>query len=120
MAGFADIELDTHVLSLLKSGDVGAVGLIYERSAAVVHGMALRILQDSGLAQEVVQDTFVELIENVGNLRKPLAVVGWLRRVAVTCWGFCWPTLVTLKGSDSRGLHRVPGPMKQVCAPVIS
>jgi RNA polymerase sigma-70 factor (ECF subfamily) len=83
MASFADIDLDTRVLSLLKSGDVGAVGPIYECSAAIVHGMALRILQDSGLAQEVVQDTFVELIENVGNLRKPHAVIGWLRKVAV-------------------------------------
>lgn len=83
MAGFTDIDLDTQVLALLKSGDVRAVGRIYELSAAVVHGMALRILQDSGLAQEVVQDTFVDLLENVGNLRQPHAVIGWIRKVAV-------------------------------------
>jgi RNA polymerase sigma-70 factor (ECF subfamily) len=83
MASFADIDLDTKVLSLLKSGDASAVGMIYQQSSAVVYGMALRILQDSGLAQEVVQDTFVELLENIGSLKKPHAVIGWIRTVAV-------------------------------------
>jgi RNA polymerase sigma-70 factor (ECF subfamily) len=45
--------------------------------------MAVRILQDEGLAQEVVQDTFVELIDKAATLKDPEAVVAWVRRVAV-------------------------------------
>ena len=46
-------------------------------------GMAMRILQDEGIAQEVVQDTFVELIEKAHTLKDPNAVLGWVRKVAV-------------------------------------
>ena len=46
-------------------------------------GLACRILQDEGSAQEVVQDTFVDLIEHARTLKDAQAVVGWVRQVAV-------------------------------------
>jgi len=46
-------------------------------------GMAQRILQDRGLAQEVVQDTFVELLEKSTDIRSEQSLVAWVRRVAV-------------------------------------
>ncbi len=45
--------------------------------------LATRILQDRGQAQEVLQDTFVDLIERGQQIREAAGVVGWVRKVAV-------------------------------------
>lgn len=56
---------------------------LYCQLGPVVMGMAQRILQDRGLAQEVVQDTFVELLEKAEEIRSEQSLVAWVRRVAV-------------------------------------
>jgi RNA polymerase sigma-70 factor (ECF subfamily) len=83
MASFADIHLDSGIARGLKRGDRRAQAVAYRLLSPTIMGMAVRILQDEGLAQEVVQDTFVELIDKASTLKDPDAVIGWVRRVAV-------------------------------------
>lgn len=83
MASFSDIQLDAGIARGLKRGDEQAQTVAYRVLSPAVMGMAVRILQDHGLAQEVVQDTFVELIEHAHSLKEPSSVIGWVRRVAV-------------------------------------
>lgn len=83
MAGFADLHLDSGIARALQRGDRRAQGVAYRLLAPTILGMAVRILQDHGQAQEVLQDTFVDLMEKASTLRDPEAVIGWVRRVAV-------------------------------------
>jgi RNA polymerase sigma-70 factor (ECF subfamily) len=83
MASFSDIQLDAGIARGLKRGDGQAQTVAYRVLSPAVMGMAVRILQDHGQAQEVVQDTFVELIEKAHTLNEPAAVIGWVRKVAV-------------------------------------
>ncbi|MEQ8860642.1 MAG: RNA polymerase sigma factor [Pseudomonadales bacterium] len=83
MASFADIHLDSGIARGLQRGDRRAQAVAYRLMSPTIMGLAVRILQDEGLAQEVVQDTFVELIDKAHTLNDPAAVVGWVRRVAV-------------------------------------
>lgn len=83
MASFADIHLDSGIARGLQRGDRRAQAVAYRLMSPTIMGMAVRILQDEGLAQEVVQDTFVELIDKADTLKDPQAVVAWVRRVAV-------------------------------------
>jgi RNA polymerase sigma-70 factor (ECF subfamily) len=83
MASFSDAGLDARTARALQQGDRSAQETAYRVLAPTVMAMAQRLLQDRGLAQEVVQDTFVELIERGHTLQTPEAVVGWVRKVAV-------------------------------------
>lgn len=83
MASFADISLEPGLARGLQRGDRSAQAMAYRILAPTVMGLAQRILQDESLAQEVVQDTFVELIEHARTLKDARAVVGWVRTVAV-------------------------------------
>lgn len=83
MAGLSPSLLTTQVAKGLKRGDPTAQAEAYRRLAPPLMGMAQRILGDRGLAEEVVQDTFVSLIERAGTLRTPEAAVGWVRQTAV-------------------------------------
>jgi RNA polymerase sigma-70 factor (ECF subfamily) len=83
MAGFSDIHLSTEVSQRLLRGDRIAAGEAYREMAGAVMGLAVRILQDRGLAEEVVQDTFVELMQSAARINDPQSIVGWVRRVAI-------------------------------------
>ncbi|MAT83022.1 MAG: hypothetical protein CMQ43_14590 [Gammaproteobacteria bacterium] len=83
MASFADIHLDSGIARGIVRGDRRAQAVAYRLMSPTIMGMAVRILQDEGLAQEVVQDTFVELIDKAHTLKDPAALVAWVRRVAV-------------------------------------
>lgn len=83
MAGFADIALPAGIAERLALGDVAAQAEVYRQVAPPMLGLAVRVLSDRSAAQEVVQDTFVQMLEHAAELREPRALVGWLRRVAV-------------------------------------
>ncbi|MFK7914522.1 MAG: RNA polymerase sigma factor [Pseudomonadales bacterium] len=83
MAGFADIELEPDTAHRLALGDAAAQGELYRCVSAPVMGLAVRMLQDPQAAQEVVQDTFVQIIEHSGEVREPKALIGWIRKVAI-------------------------------------
>lgn len=83
MAGFSSAALTREVTAGLKNGDPTAQAEAYRILAPRVMGMAQRILGDRSQAEEVVQDTFVSLIERAGTLKDADAAVGWVRQTAV-------------------------------------
>ncbi len=53
--------LDDKTLSdRLARGDRQALGVLYERYAGLIFGVSLRVVKDRALAEELVQDTFLE------------------------------------------------------------
>ena len=52
---------DTELVARVAQGDEHAFLTIYDRYAARVHGLTLRILGDPMLAEEATQDTFLKL-----------------------------------------------------------
>ena len=83
MAGFSASRLSDEVARGLKRGDPAAQAEAYRVLAPAVMGMAQRILGDRGLAEEVLQETFITVIERANTLKKPKAAVGWVRQTAV-------------------------------------
>jgi RNA polymerase sigma-70 factor (ECF subfamily) len=56
-------SLDRELLSRLVAGDESALREAYRTHAPAVHGLALRVLSNEALAEDVVQDVFVRLWE---------------------------------------------------------
>ena len=83
MASFLDAALDRDVALRVLRGDMDAIARAYKVFAKPVMSMAVRILRDTGLAEEVVQDTFMDLMAKAAQIDKPDAIGAWVRRVAV-------------------------------------
>jgi RNA polymerase sigma-70 factor, ECF subfamily len=54
------------MITALKSGDQGAVAELYDRYSSVVYAVALRVLGDTGAAEDILQEIFLQLWRNPG------------------------------------------------------
>ena len=50
----------------MKSGDQNALAELYDRYSSVVYAVALRVLGDTGAAEDVLQEVFFQLWRNPG------------------------------------------------------
>jgi RNA polymerase sigma-70 factor, ECF subfamily len=57
-------SLDAALVRLLLQNDVSAFEKLYDKYSRVVYSLVLRIVQQSGPAEEVVQDVFLQLWRN--------------------------------------------------------
>lgn len=57
---------DSTLIERVMAGDESALSTIYDRYSAILFGMLIRILEDRGAAEEVLQDMFLQLWRNAG------------------------------------------------------
>ena len=75
---------DEELVRRALTGDRWGREMLYRRHAAGLLAMTCRLLANRGEAEEVVQDTFVTAFEQLGSLREPAAVRGWMGQIAVS------------------------------------
>jgi RNA polymerase sigma-70 factor (ECF subfamily) len=67
------------LLRRIGSGDADAIGELYDRYAAILFPLALRILRDRAEAEDVVHDAFVTVSDRAGQYSSERGSVGaWL------------------------------------------
>jgi RNA polymerase sigma-70 factor (ECF subfamily) len=69
---------DRDSLARLQSGDLTALAELYDRYAALLHPVALRITGDGQAADEAVFDTFLTVARRTVAYEPRRAVAGWL------------------------------------------
>ena len=76
------LTTDLALVTAVRAGDEGAMAALYDRYSSIVYSVALRVLQDAGSAEDVLQDIFMQLWRNPGafdssrgNLAAWLAVI---------------------------------------------
>lgn len=57
---------DLALVTAIRTGDQGAMAALYDRYSSIVYSVALRVLQDTGAAEDVLQDIFMQLWRNPG------------------------------------------------------
>ncbi len=66
----------------VAAGDTEAFGLVVERYSEPLYNLALRIVRDPALAEDVVQETFVRAYEHLDGFRGASSLSTWLYRIA--------------------------------------
>ena len=74
---------DEELVRRALAGERWGRDMLYRRHADSLLAMTIRLLANRGEAEEIVQDTFVTAFEQLGTLREPGAVRGWLGQIAV-------------------------------------
>lgn len=70
-------------MSAIRSGDQSAMAALYDRYSSIVYSVALRVLGDTGAAEDVLQDVFMQLWRNPSAFDASRGSLGaWLAVIA--------------------------------------
>lgn len=84
MSKFADIQIDPGIVRRAARGDARAHEIIYRAFASPVYSICLRFTKVPAHAEDLVQETFIEIMRSIANFRGEAALGSWIRRIAVT------------------------------------
>lgn len=84
MSGFKGIEIDDLTLQGARRGDRQALGRLCQQMAAPVLTLCYRLTGDRALADDLTQETFVEVLRSISKFRGDASVATWVRRIAVS------------------------------------
>lgn len=65
-----------------RAGDSQACGRLYEAFRDMVYSIALRETKSPSLAEDIVQETFLEMMGSIHALREPEAFPAWMKAIA--------------------------------------
>ncbi len=84
MSKFADIQIDAAIVRRAALGDAKAHEIIYRAFATPVYSICLRFTKTPAHAEDLVQETFIEIMRSIAKFRGEAALGSWIRRIAVT------------------------------------
>ena len=76
-------QLDSSVVARAQRGDRQAHADLYEALAPMIFTIARRILAVNALAEDILQETFVEVIRKAGTFRGDVEFAAWVKRIAI-------------------------------------
>jgi RNA polymerase sigma-70 factor (ECF subfamily) len=70
---------EAELMRQVAAGEIGGLEVLYDRYHAMAYALALRITTETGLAEDVVQDSFLGVWRNAGRYAEPRGTVrSWL------------------------------------------
>lgn len=76
------MQSERDLVRQLKAGDRGAFFELVEQHSPRIFGLALRMLDDTAEAEEVLQETFLQASQHIGSFRGQSSLGTWLYRIA--------------------------------------
>ena len=83
MSGFFANNIEEAVLNGCRRGDNAAHAQLFAAFSTPVFTLALRLTGSRPVADEVVQDTFIEVLTKIKQYRGDAPIGAWVRRIAV-------------------------------------
>jgi RNA polymerase sigma-70 factor (ECF subfamily) len=84
MSKFADIQIDPAIVRRAARGDARAHEIIYRAFATPVYTLCLRFTRSPAHAEDLAQETFIEIMRSIAKFRGEAALGSWIRRIAVS------------------------------------
>jgi RNA polymerase sigma-70 factor (ECF subfamily) len=84
MSRLLQIELPADVLRGARAGEPGAQAALYRAFAGPVYALIRRLAPRAAVADDLFQDTFVEVLQSLGRFRGEAPLGAWIRRIAVS------------------------------------
>src|SRR5204862_7345723 len=92
---------EEHVGLYLRTGDPEALGALFDRTAPVLFRMALSLVHDANVAEDVLQETYLEALTHLARYDATRPVMPWLVGI-----------LDTMARRARRSAARVPDPAR--------
>lgn len=80
-----NIDDIANLVTRFKDGDEDAFIELYNQMYQKIYFLAISIVKDEYLAQDVIQETFISVYKNIGGLDNNQMFTAWLNRIAYNC-----------------------------------
>ena len=71
------------IIELAQAGDKEAMAMIYQNYAPAIYGLIYRMVWQRETAQELMQDSFIDVLTHMSSYRAESGLYAWMRRIAV-------------------------------------
>ena len=76
-------KLDTDLISKLLKGDRSAQFQLFEMTKGMLFSICYRVTNDEDEANDVLQDSYVEIFQKMHTLNHPEALIGWMKTITI-------------------------------------
>jgi len=83
MAGFSNIEIGAETVDEARAGNAAALGRIYDLCAPATFSLISRLVRRGAVAEDLLQETFADVIEHIGSFEGRAPLPMWIRAIAV-------------------------------------
>ena len=83
MTRFADCSVAEDIVGRARLGDPAANEVLYRTYSTAVYNLALRLTRQRTIAEEILQETFIEVLTKIGTFRGEAPLGTWIREIAV-------------------------------------
>ena len=83
MPGIFDIQIPGPVVAAARAGDESAIEAVYRATAASLYTLLRRLVRRPAIAEELLQETFVDVLEHIGAFEGRCPLPAWIRAIAV-------------------------------------
>lgn len=84
MSRFSDIQIDEAIVKRAMRGDSRAHAVLYRAFSTPVYSLCLRLTRVPSTAEDLLQETFIEIMRSIGGFRGEASLGGWIRRIALS------------------------------------
>ena len=84
MSKFNDIQIDPAIIKRAARGEAKAHEILYRAFATPVYSVCLRFTRVPTQAEDLLQETFIEIMRSIAAFRGDAPIGSWIRRIAVT------------------------------------
>ncbi|MCR5023746.1 MAG: hypothetical protein K6A90_05365, partial [Lachnospiraceae bacterium] len=72
----------TGAVEAFRNGDQSAFKDVYDGSSRYIYYTILKSVQDKDIADDILQETYIEIFKNISSLKEPEAFKGWAAVIA--------------------------------------
>jgi RNA polymerase sigma-70 factor (ECF subfamily) len=83
MARLTDISIPQEVLERARDGEHGALEALYRAYSSATYTLIRRLVRRPAVAEELLQETFIEVIRHIGGYEGRAPLGAWIRAIAV-------------------------------------
>jgi len=84
MAGFANRTVDPDILARAQRGDMKAHEIIFRTFSPPVYSLMARMTGSTVTADDLLQETFIEVMRSIAGFRGEASLATWIRKIAVS------------------------------------
>ncbi len=83
MPRICDIQIPPETVAAARAGDATALEAVYRATAGALYTLLRRLVRRPAIAEELLQEAFVDVIEHIGAYEGRCPLAAWIRSIAV-------------------------------------